>query len=63
MILIVEYIQQNRAKLKEKNEINWMNECCQRIFLYTPCAVEYKYVMFWDQIAMSLLDLMLLFTI
>ena len=61
MILIVEYIQQNRAKLKEKNEINWMNECCQRIFYTHP--VEYKYVMLWDQIAMSLLDLMLLFTI
>ena len=34
------WIQQNRAKLTEKNEINWMNECCQKIFLYTPCGIQ-----------------------
>ena len=60
MILIVEYNKIEPNWQKKMKLIEWMNVV--KKYFYTH-PVEYKYVILWDQIAMSLLDLMLLFTI
>ena len=60
MILIVEYNKIEPNWQKKMKLIEWMNVV--KKYFYTH-PVEDKYVMLWDQIAMSLLDLMLLFTI